>query len=137
MQVISSGEGSVVLVELRLLEQRHQAVLEVFSGVSVTQVALRYGVTRRTVHRWLRRYGSLGLAGLADTTSRPASCPHQMPPEIEARIITLRAEHPELSPPDDRRSHPYGGEWRACRFHHEVVGRVGRCTTEVEYRVNV
>jgi transposase InsO family protein len=87
-----------VLVELRLVEQRHQAVLEVFAGVSVTQVALRYGVTRQTVHRWLRRYGALGLAGLSDTTSRPASCPHQMPPEIEARIITLRVEHPEWGP---------------------------------------
>jgi len=87
-----------VLVELRLVEQRHQAVLEVFAGVSVTQVALRYGVTRQTVHRWLRRYGSLGLAGLSDATSRPDSCPHQMPPEIEARIITLRVEHPEWGP---------------------------------------
>jgi transposase len=87
-----------VVVELRLVEQRHQAVLEVFAGVSVTQVALRYGVTRQTVHRWLRRYGSLGLAGLSDTTSRPASCPHQMPPEIEARIITMRVEHPEWGP---------------------------------------
>ncbi len=87
-----------MLVELRLVEQRHQAVLEVFAGVSVTQVALRYGVTRQTVHRWLRRYGALGLAGLSDTTSRPASCPHQMPPEIEARIITMRVEHPEWGP---------------------------------------
>jgi len=87
-----------VLVELRLVEQRHQAVLEVFAGVSITQVALRYGVTRQTVHRWLRRYGSLGLAGLSNTTSRPATCPHQMPPEVEARIITLRVEHPEWGP---------------------------------------
>ena len=87
-----------MLVELRLVEQRHQAVLEVFAGVSITQVALRYGVTRQTVHRWLRRYAALGLAGLADGSSRPARCPHQMPPEIEARIITLRVEHPEWGP---------------------------------------
>jgi transposase InsO family protein len=87
-----------VLVELRLVEQRHQAVLEVFAGVSITQVALRYGVTRQTVHRWLRRYAALGLAGLADQPSRPVTCPHQMPPEIEARIITLRVEHPEWGP---------------------------------------
>jgi transposase InsO family protein len=87
-----------VLVELRLVEQRHQAVLEVFAGVSITQVALRYGVTRQTVHRWLRRYAALGLAGLADQPSRPATCPHQMPAEIEARIITMRVEHPEWGP---------------------------------------
>ena len=87
-----------MLVELRLVEQRHQAVLEVLAGVAITQVALRYGVTRQTLHRWLRRYGSLGLAGLADTSSRPCTCPHQMTPEIEARIITLRVEHPDWGP---------------------------------------
>ena len=46
-----------MLVELRLVEQRHQAVLEVFAVVSITQVALRYGVTRQTVHRWRKRGG--------------------------------------------------------------------------------
>jgi transposase InsO family protein len=98
LQDISSGEGRIVLVELRLVEQRHQAVLEVLAGVSITSVALRYGVTRQTVHRWLRRYGAIGLSGLADSPSRPASCPHQMSPEVEARIITMRAEHPEWGP---------------------------------------
>ena len=47
-----------MLVELRLVEQRYQAVLEVLAGVTMTQVALRYGVTRQTVHRWLRRYAA-------------------------------------------------------------------------------
>lgn len=52
-------------------------------------------MTRQRMHRWLRRYGCNGLAGFADHSSRPGSCPHQMPPEIEARLITLRVEHPE------------------------------------------
>jgi hypothetical protein len=34
-----------VLVELGLVEQRYQAVLEVLSGVTVTEVAGRFGVT--------------------------------------------------------------------------------------------
>ena len=87
-----------MLVELRLVEQRYQAVNEVLEGVTVTQVALRYGVTRQTVHRWLRRYGSDGLPGLADHSSRPATCPHQMAPAIEARLITLRTENPDWGP---------------------------------------
>ena len=28
--------------------------------------------------------------GLADRSSRPASCPHQMPAVVEARIVALR-----------------------------------------------
>jgi transposase-like protein len=39
------------------VEQRYQAVVEVLAGVSVSQVALGYGVTRQTVHAWLKRYG--------------------------------------------------------------------------------
>ena len=45
-----------MLIELGVMQQRHEAVLEVMGGLSVTEVATRYGVTRQTVHRWLRRY---------------------------------------------------------------------------------
>jgi transposase InsO family protein len=62
--------------------------------VPVAEVARRHGVARQTVHGWLRRYAAKGLAGLADRSSKPLSCPHQMPPEVEARIVGLRREHP-------------------------------------------
>ena len=69
--VVIVGSGRViVLVELGLVELRYQAVLEVVNqGATVTDVAIRFGVTRQTVHRWLRRYASGGLAGLADGTA--------------------------------------------------------------------
>jgi hypothetical protein len=67
------------LVELGLVEQRYRAVLEVLNdGASVVDVARRYGVARQTVHMWLRAYAARGLGGLADRSSRPLSCPHQM-----------------------------------------------------------
>jgi transposase InsO family protein len=95
---LSTG-GVVVLVELGLVEQRLSAVLEVVNdGVSVTEVAERFGVSRQTVHRWLRRYAADGLAGLVDQSSVPGSCPHQMAPETEARIVELRVEHPGWGP---------------------------------------
>jgi transposase len=89
-----------VLVELGVVEQRYRAVLEVLEeGATVTEVARRYGVARQTVHQWLARYASGGgLAGLADRSSRPVSCPHQMPPEAEARIVGMRRDHPGWGP---------------------------------------
>ena len=49
------------------MEQRYQAVLEVLNDrASVSDVARRFGVTRQTVHDWLRRYAAQGLGGLAD-----------------------------------------------------------------------
>jgi transposase InsO family protein len=86
-------------VELGVVEQRYQAVLEVLNdGVTVTEVARRNGVARQTVHAWLRRYASHGLAGLVDGSARPLSCPHQMSAQVEAAIVAMRREHPGWGP---------------------------------------
>ena len=78
---------------LSVVEQRYLAVREVLdSGATVTDVAVRYGVDRRTVHRWLVRYANGGLAALADRSSRPDRCPHQISPEVEAMIVSLRRD---------------------------------------------
>jgi len=89
-----------VLVELGVVEQRYRAVLEVLEdGVPVTEVARRYGIARQTVHVGLPRYANGGgLGGLADRSSRPLSCPHQMSAQTEARIVQLRREHPGWGP---------------------------------------
>jgi transposase InsO family protein len=87
-----------MLVELGLVEQRLMAVHEVLDGATVTDVAKRNGVTRQTVHAWLRRYASSGAAGLVDKTSKPETCPHQMTPVVEARIVEMRRAHPGWGP---------------------------------------
>ena len=88
-----------MLVELGLVEQPYVAVLEVLDGaVSVTDVARRYGVGRQTVHTWLRRYADDGLPGLTDRSSRPNTCPHQMPAAAEARVVEMRRQHPDWGP---------------------------------------
>lgn len=50
-------------MELSVVEQRYHAVMEVAAGVAVTQVAARYGVSRQSVHAWVRRYEQSGLPG--------------------------------------------------------------------------
>jgi transposase InsO family protein len=87
-----------MLTELSVVEQRYLAVREALDGAEITDVATRYGVDRRTVHRWLVRYANEGLGALADRSSRPDRCPHQIAPEIEARIVALRRAHPGWGP---------------------------------------
>jgi transposase InsO family protein len=88
-----------MLVELSVVEQRYLAVREALdTGASITDVAQRYGVDRRTVHRWLLRYAAGGLGGLANRSSKPDRCPHQIRPEVEARIVALRRANPGWGP---------------------------------------
>ena len=76
-----------MLLELTVAEQRFNAVMEVLrDGLTVIEVADRYGVSRQAVHGWLRRYASGGLDALADRSHRPRHCPHQMPAAVEAAL---------------------------------------------------
>lgn len=82
-----------------MAEQRYEAVRAVIAdGETVTGVAARFGVARKTVHRWLAKYEAGGLAGLADGSHRPRSCPHQMPATVEVALVQLRLAHPSWGP---------------------------------------
>jgi transposase-like protein len=60
-------EEAGMLVELSVVEQRYRIVLAVVEDrLPVTEVAAEHGVSRQTVHTWLQRYRSGGLAALAD-----------------------------------------------------------------------
>jgi transposase InsO family protein len=88
-----------MLRELRVSEMRYRAVLEVLDGAVISAVARRYGVSRQTVHAWLRRYAAEGaVLNLEDRSSRPHGCPHQMAAALEARVLVLRDRHPRWGP---------------------------------------
>jgi transposase InsO family protein len=88
----------LALVELSVVEQRYRAVLERQAGIAVTEIAEAFGVSRQSVHAWIRRYDEGGLAGLMDRSRRPESCPHQVSAEVETLVCELRREHPRWGP---------------------------------------
>lgn len=53
-------EGHGVKDQDWLAEQRFGAVLEVLDGSPVSEVAVRYGVSRQPVYTWKARYASAG-----------------------------------------------------------------------------
>jgi transposase InsO family protein len=80
-------------------EQRYLAVLAVIrDGDTVTEVAARFGVSRKTLHVWLSRYEVGGLENLGDRSHRPRSCPHQMPSAVEVALAEMRRSHPGWGP---------------------------------------
>ena len=95
-EIFVAGEAGLMLVELSVVEQRYHAVLEVLvSRVPVSEVADRYGVSRKSVHAWVRRYEKSGLAGPADRSHRPHHQPRLVSAAVEAAICRLRTAHPK------------------------------------------
>jgi transposase InsO family protein len=88
----------LMLWELSVTEQRYRAVLEVMAGVPVTEVADRYGVSRQSVHSWLRRYREEGPPGLEDRSHKVRAHPWQIPAELESAVCELRRAHRKWGP---------------------------------------
>lgn len=81
--------------EMSVTEQRYKAVLAVIGdGRTVGEVASGWGISRRTMHRWLARYEGDGLEGLNNRSHRPVHCPHQLSPAVEAMVLEMRRAHP-------------------------------------------
>ena len=129
-----------MLVELNVVEQRYRVVLEVLEdGLPVTEVAMRHGVSRQTVHTWRhrgitahrrRRPFAILRVCLCDAASRVAA-PH---PALEERDVIrvlgvdeqrhlVRSERSQSAAIDDLRSCP------ALRERSTITGQGGRVGT--------
>jgi len=130
-----------MLRELNVVEQRCRAVLEVLSGIPVTEVAERDGVARQTVHRWMSRYEADGISGLAERSHAPKQHPWQIPAQVEAVICDRRRAHRRWGPRRlvfelDRRGYP--GLSRSTIYRvlvrHQLIEPVPRRKRREQYR---
>jgi transposase InsO family protein len=69
---------------------RRLIVERVAAGWPAAHVAEQLGVSRATVHKWLRRYAEGGDAALADRSSRPLRMPARTPARVEKRVLAAR-----------------------------------------------
>ncbi len=85
--------------EISKMEQRYDAVLMVIrDGFRVSEVAVKFKVSRQTLYKWMADYEAGGLEGLKDRSHRPQHVPHQIDGALEAAIIRLRLAHPYWGP---------------------------------------
>lgn len=81
--------------ETSSMDQRTQFIADYQRSIeSLTELAARYGITRKTAYKWIDRYEAAGFAGLAERSRRPASCPHATARETVDAILELRRRHP-------------------------------------------
>jgi len=77
------------------MSSRRQFVDAVLSGdETMSELCRRFGISRKTVYKWLRRYQARGDAGLEDASRRPRRCRSQTPSKVETRAVSVREKHP-------------------------------------------
>ena len=79
--------------------ERMQFLVDYRSGLfTVSFLAERHGVSRRTLYKWIERFEMEGVAGLEDQMRRPRWHPNQTSEEVEAAIAEFRRKHPDWGP---------------------------------------
>ena len=70
-----------------MLERRHFMHDFESGNWTMTELCLRYGISRNTGYKWLERYRQSGASGLHDHSRAPRSCPHQTSYELVELIL--------------------------------------------------
>ena len=65
---------------------------------SVTDLAERFGISRKTAYKWINRFEEYGQKGFRERSRRPHSCPWQTDPAIVEELVGLRKAHPHWGP---------------------------------------
>jgi len=61
---------------------------------NMSQLCARFGISRPTGYKWLRRWCAEGREGLQELSRQPHHCPHQTSEQMEQAIVEARSEHP-------------------------------------------
>ena len=79
------------LEEMTIVDIREEMALAALgTGATVTEAAIRFGVSRPTVRLWRDRYRQRGRPGHEDRSHAPKSCPHRTDSAIEELIVEER-----------------------------------------------
>jgi transposase InsO family protein len=85
--------------QVTLMEQKHRFVSLAGTGkFTVTELCADFKVSRKTGHKWLRRYRQEGTAGLRERSRRPDGCPEQLAAKLEQLILRERRKHRTWGP---------------------------------------
>ena len=83
----------------------------------ISELAEMYGVSRKSVYKWIERFESGGWEALQDQSRAPHHHPNATPAEIERQLIALKARWPR---------------WGAPKLRHKLLNQFGpeRCPAE-------
>jgi transposase InsO family protein len=78
------------------VSEQRQRFLEDFrlNYYSITELAERFSISRKTAHKWINRYEEHGQRGFHEHSRRPYSCPFQTEAAMVKELVALRRRHP-------------------------------------------
>jgi putative transposase len=80
-------------------EQRQRFIEDyLLNYYSVTELAKRFWISRKTAYKWINRYKKHGQDGYEERSRRPHSCPWQTPPDVVKELVKLRKKRPSWGP---------------------------------------
>ena len=65
---------------------------------SITDLSNSYGVSRKTLYKWIERFRLYGLEGLGESSREPLSHPNATPVEIVEEILALKRQKMKWGP---------------------------------------
>lgn len=80
------------------MDLRVELMKRLLAGERPCDLRVEYGISKKTLNKFRRRYEAMGVAGLADESRAPKVIPHKSPPELEAMLVTERKAHPTWGP---------------------------------------
>lgn len=63
-------------------------------SLSMAELCRRFGVSRKTGYKWVKRWSEGGEAALSDRSRRPKNSPNQASDQVESEAVSLRRQHP-------------------------------------------
>lgn len=81
--------------EIRPLDQKKEFAREFRRGLfTMTEMAERYEISRKTGYAIVRRVNEFGVAGLRPQSRCPHTSPNRTPDHIAALLIEAKLQHP-------------------------------------------
>jgi len=85
--------------ELKPMDQKIQMIGEWKCGLySKTDLSNKYGITRKTVHKWIDRYEKVGIDGLKELSRAPLNSPKKIEQEQIGLIISEKLKNKKRGP---------------------------------------
>ena len=80
------------------VDLRMEFITRLKRGERLSDLCTEYGISRKTGHKFKKRFEDAGADGLYDQSRAPRCIPHKTPPEVAELIVAERLRHPTWGP---------------------------------------